>query len=57
MRKIFAATLAALIPTAGMAEQNVGQNPCGKQVVGSVQNLSHFRSCDGGSMGLKFHLV
>jgi len=24
---------------------------------GSVQNLSHFGSCDGGSMGLKFHLV
>jgi putative transposase len=24
---------------------------------GSVQNLSHFRSCDGGSMGLKFHFV
>jgi len=25
--------------------------------LGSVQNLSHFGSCDGGSMGLKFHLV
>jgi hypothetical protein len=25
--------------------------------LGSVQNLSHFRSCDGGSMGLKFHFV
>ena len=25
--------------------------------LGSVQNLSHFRSCDGGSIGLKFHLV
>jgi hypothetical protein len=25
--------------------------------LGSVQNLSHFRSCDGGSIVLKFHLV
>lgn len=23
----------------------------------SIQNLSHFRSCDGGSMGLKFRFV
>lgn len=25
--------------------------------LGSVQNLSHFGLCDGGSMGLKFHFV
>ncbi len=24
---------------------------------GSVQNLSHFQSCDGGSVMLKFHLA
>ncbi len=26
-------------------------------VEGSVQNLSHFKSCDGGSVMLKFHLA
>jgi len=46
----------AAMPNASLNVSTLGNNEMAMLEAGSVQNLSHFRSCDGGPMGLKFHV-